>query len=79
MRLPYKCRNVASGYSDLEMRAHVLPHLVMPVRPFVSALRAPVVEVMSNSATREHGGHLVGRTRHFPRAVAGREVDVAAR
>jgi hypothetical protein len=27
----------------LEMRAHVLPHLVMPVGPFVSALRAPVV------------------------------------
>ena len=33
----------------LEMRAHVLPHLVMPVGPFVSALRAPVVQMMSNS------------------------------
>lgn len=49
----------------------------MPVGPFVSALRAPVVEMMSNSAAREHGGHLVGRAGHFPRATAGREVDVA--
>ncbi len=31
-----------------EVRAHVFPHLVMPVGPFVSALRAPVVQVMSN-------------------------------
>ena len=28
---------------SLEMRADVLPHLVMPVGPFVAAFRAPVV------------------------------------
>jgi hypothetical protein len=27
----------------LEMRAHVLPHLVMPVGPFVAAFGTPVV------------------------------------
>ena len=60
------------------MLADVFPHLVVPVGPFVSALRTPVVEMMSNSAAREHGGHLVGRAGHFPWATAGREVDVAA-
>ena len=34
----------------LVVRADVFPHLVMPVRPFVSALRAPVVQMMSNAA-----------------------------
>ena len=37
-------------YRSLVVRADVLPHLVMPVRPFVPALRAPVVEMMSNAA-----------------------------
>src|SRR5688500_8634513 len=44
----------------LEVRADVFPHLVMPVGPFVAAFRAPVVEMMSDPAAREHGGHLVG-------------------
>jgi hypothetical protein len=81
MRLPYKGRNAATqrrGYTNLKVLAHVLPHLVMPVGPFVSALRAPVVQVMSNSPAREHRGHLVGRPAVFPGATAGREVDVAA-
>ena len=69
----------AAVFGSLEMRADVFPHLVMPVGPFVSALRAPVVEMMSNPPAREHGGHLVGRAGHFRRATAGREVDVAAR
>lgn len=33
----------------VEVRAHVVPHLMMPVRPFVSALRAAVVEMMSDA------------------------------
>src|SRR6266481_1731119 len=61
----------------LEMSAHVLPHLVMPVGPFVAALWAPVVQMMSNPAARKHGGKLVGRPAVFPRATAGREVYVA--
>ena len=34
----------------LVVRADVLPHLVMPVGPFVPALRAPVVQMMRNPA-----------------------------
>ena len=33
----------------LVVRADVLPHLVMPVGPFVPALRAPVVQMMRNA------------------------------
>ena len=36
---------------SLVMRPDVFPHLVMPVGPFVTALWAPVVQVMSNAAT----------------------------
>ena len=32
-----------SAVASLRVQTHVLPHLVMPVGPFVSALRAPVV------------------------------------
>ncbi len=49
----------------------------MPIGPFVAALRAPVVEMMRDAAVPEHFGEAVGRARHFPRAAAGREVDVA--
>ncbi len=38
------------------MRAYVFPHLVMPVGPFVSAVRAPVAQMLSNPPAREHGG-----------------------
>ena len=34
----------------LVVRADVLPHLVMPVGPFVPALWAPVIQMMSNPA-----------------------------
>ena len=37
----------------LVMPAHVFPHLVMPVRPVVSAFRAPVVQMMSDAAISE--------------------------
>ena len=40
--------NEANG--SLVVRADVFPHLVMPVGPFVTALRAPVVQMMSNAA-----------------------------
>ena len=62
----------------LEVRAYVIPHLVMPVGPLVAALRAPVVQMMRYAAALEYFGHLVGRAGHFPWAAAGREVDVAA-
>ena len=35
---------------SLVVRADVFPHLVMPVGPFVPALRAPVVQMMSDAA-----------------------------
>ena len=59
------------------MRAHVLPHLVMPVRPFVPALRTPIIEMMSNAAIPQDLGQSVGRSAVLPRATAGHEPDVA--
>src|SRR4029078_3302714 len=59
------------------MLAHVLPHLVMPVGPFVSAFRTPVVEMMRYSAALEDLRNTVGRAAVFPRAGTGREVKVA--
>jgi hypothetical protein len=64
---------------SLVVGADVLPHLVMPVGPFVPALRAPVVQIMSNAAIPEHLGHSVGRPAVLPRTTAGHEPDVAAR
>src|SRR5213596_3900331 len=58
----------------LVVRADVLPHLVMPVGPFVPALRAPVVQMMSNAAIPEDLGHSVGRPAvlHGPQPVTSR-------
>ncbi len=42
-RLQLMEESLACAEPFLEMRAHVFPHLVMPVGPFVSALRSPVV------------------------------------
>jgi len=75
-------RNQQSEIRDgrsLVVGAHVLPHLVMPVGPFVPPLRAPVVQMMSNAAVPEDLGHSVGRPAVLPRATAGHKVDVAAR
>src|SRR6266545_5199263 len=66
-------------YRSLVVRADVLPHLVMPVGPFVPALRAPVVEMMSNAAIPEDLRHSVGGPAVLPRTAAGHEPDVAAR
>src|SRR5437773_132567 len=63
----------------LVVRAHVLPHLVMPVGPVVAAFRAPVVQMMSNAAIPEDLGHSVGRPAVLPRTTAGHESDVATR
>ena len=38
------------GAGSLVVLPDVFPHLMMPVRPVVPALRAPVVQMMSNAA-----------------------------
>src|SRR5947207_12457851 len=58
------------------VRADVLPHLVMPVGPFVPTFRAPVVQMMSNAAIPEDLGHSIGGAAVLPRTTAGHEVDV---
>src|SRR5881396_2842007 len=62
---------------SLVVRPDVFPHLVMPIGPFVSAFRAPVVQVMSDAAVPENLRHPVRGPAVFPRATAGHEVDVA--
>src|SRR5690242_12175754 len=62
---------------SLIMLADVFPHLMMPVRPVVPALRAPVVQVMSDAAALEDLRHSIRWTAVLPRAAAGREMDVA--
>src|SRR5438128_4605719 len=71
--------NPSQANSSLVVRADVLPHLVMPVGPFVPALRAPVVQMMCDAAVPEDLGHSVGRPAVLPRTTAGHEVDVATR
>src|SRR6266542_5429509 len=63
--------------SSLVVRADVLPHLVMPIRPFVPALRAPVFQMMRNAAIPEYLRHSIGRAAVLPGATAGHEPDVA--
>src|SRR5215216_754100 len=58
---------------------HVFPHLVMPVRPFVTALRAPVVQMMRDATVPEDLGHSIGRAAVLPRTTASHEPDVATR
>src|SRR5882757_7723522 len=65
--------------SSLVVRADVLPHLVMPVGPFVPALRAPVVQMMSNASIPQNLGHSIGRAAVLPRTAAGHQPDVATR
>src|SRR4030095_16387035 len=71
--------NPSEANSSLVVRAYVLPHLVMPVGPFVPALRAPVVQMMSDAAIPESLRHSVGRPAVLPRTTAGHESDVATR
>src|SRR6266540_6894978 len=65
--------------SSLVVRADVLPHLVMPVRPFVPALWTPIVQMMSNAAIPENLRHSVGGAAVLPWTTAGHEPDVATR
>ena len=67
------------GKSSLIVCADVFPHLVMPVGPFVTALRAPVVEVMSNAAIPENLRHSIRRPAVLPRTTASYQMDVATR
>src|SRR5262249_34353397 len=67
------------GGRRLVVLPHVFPHLVMPVGPLVTALRAPVVQMMSNAAVPEDLGHAVARPAVLPRSTAGHEPDVATR
>src|SRR5947208_13742087 len=60
----------------LVVRADVFPHLVMPVRPFVPALRAPVVQMMSNAAIPDDLGHSGGRPTVSPRTDARHDPHV---
>src|SRR6476659_1114355 len=64
---------------SLVVCADVFPHLVMPVGPFVTAFRAPVVQMMSNAAIPENLRHAVGRPAVLPRTTAGYQSDVATR
>src|SRR6266850_1680149 len=66
-----------SARASLVVRADVFPHLVMPVGPFVAALRSPVVEMMRNAPTRQDLGQSVGGAAVLPRTTAGHEPDVA--
>src|SRR4029450_151685 len=69
--------DVTEANSSLIVLADVFPHLVMPVGPVVSPLRAPVVQMMSNAAIPENLGHSVGRPAVLPRTTAGHEPDIA--
>src|SRR6266576_3068586 len=69
----------SEGNATLVVCSDVFPHLVMPVRPFVPTLRAPVVQMMSNAAIPEDLRHSVGRPAVLPRTTAGHQVDVATR
>jgi hypothetical protein len=71
--------NQSEAKSSLVVRADVLPHLVMPIGPFVPALRAPVVQMMRNAAIPQDLRHSVGRPAVLPWAAAGHEPDVATR
>src|SRR5438046_8586950 len=69
----------SEGNASLVVCADVFPHLVMPVRPFVPALRAPIVEMMSNAAIFEDLRHSVGRPAVLPWTTACHKPDVATR
>jgi hypothetical protein len=45
---PATANGTYDSVQPLVVRADVFPHLVMPVGPFVSALRGPVIEMMWN-------------------------------
>src|SRR4030095_7363859 len=71
--------DASEANSSLVVLSDVFPHLVMPVGPFVPALRAPVVQMMSDAGIPERLRHSVGGAAVLPRTTAGHESDVATR
>src|SRR4026209_1238499 len=71
--------NPSEATSSLVVRPNIFPHLVMPVGPFMPALRAPIVQMMTNAAIAQDLRHSVGGAAVLPRATAGHEPDVATR
>src|SRR4051794_815034 len=59
--------------------SEVFPQHVPPIRPIVSALGAPVVEMVRNAAGGENPREAVRFLRVLPRSGARRQVDVATR
>src|SRR5437867_2547791 len=72
-------KDPSEANGSLVVRADVLPHLVMPVGPFVPAFRPPVVQMMRNAPACQHLRHAVGGAAVLPWATAGHEPDVATR
>src|SRR5580704_18705675 len=64
--------------SLLEKPRNVFAHLVLPERPVVAALRTPIVERMADALAGKNFGETIRRAAVFPRARAGRDVNVAA-
>src|SRR4029453_9146710 len=71
--------DASEANSSLVVLPDVFPHLVMPVRPFVPALRPPVIQMMRNAAIPQDLGHWIGRPAFLPRTTASHEPDVATR
>src|SRR5204862_1686227 len=69
----------SEGNASLVVCSDLFPHLVMPVRPFVPTLRAPIVQMMSSAAIFEDLRHSVGRPAVLPWTTACHEPDVATR
>src|SRR5215472_16531880 len=69
--------SLTSRTISLVVLAHVFPHLVMPVGPLMPAFRAPVVQMMRDSAIPEDLRHSITRAAVLPRTTAGHEPDVA--
>src|SRR6266704_1646625 len=60
-----------------EKLGHILPHLVPPVRPVVTALGTPVVERMAYALAGKNFGEAVRGAAVLPGARAGGDVDIA--
>src|ERR1700722_566121 len=63
--------------SVLEKPAYVFAHLMLPIRPVVPALRAPVVQRMPDALARKDLGQPIRRPAVLPLTCAGADMDVA--
>src|SRR5271168_3742794 len=66
------------GMGMLEKAGHVLSHLVLPIRPIVPALRAPIVQRVPDSLPGQDLREAVRRPGVLPRTAARGDVNVAA-